>query len=90
MIHNLKFQISDFKFQDDATLQTFNTELSNMNVYGDLRYVHTGEFAAFASRNSETLLNRIYDLKLTVRGEMELAYMGEITTPSRCGRLDQG
>jgi UTP-glucose-1-phosphate uridylyltransferase/galactokinase len=34
--------------------------------------------------------NRIYDLKLTVRGEMELAYQGEITTPSRCGRLDQG
>jgi UTP-glucose-1-phosphate uridylyltransferase/mevalonate kinase len=34
--------------------------------------------------------NRIYDLKLTVRGEMELAYNGEITTPSRCGRLDQG
>ena len=34
--------------------------------------------------------NRIYDLKLTVRGEMELAYHGEITTPSRCGRLDQG
>ncbi len=34
--------------------------------------------------------NRIYDLKLTVRGEMELAYAGETTTPSRCGRLDQG
>ncbi len=34
--------------------------------------------------------NRLYDLKLTVRGEMELAYLGEITTPSRCGRLDQG
>lgn len=34
--------------------------------------------------------NRIYDLKLTIRGEMELAYMGEITTPSRCGRMDQG
>ncbi|MBN2047696.1 MAG: GHMP kinase [Anaerolineaceae bacterium] len=34
--------------------------------------------------------NRIYDLKLTIRGEMELAYQGEITTPSRCGRLDQG
>ncbi len=34
--------------------------------------------------------NRIYDLKLTIRGEMELAYWGEITTPSRCGRLDQG
>lgn len=34
--------------------------------------------------------NRTYDLKMTVRGEMEIAYMGEITTPSRCGRLDQG
>ncbi len=34
--------------------------------------------------------NHVYDLKLTVRGEMELAYVGEITTPSRCGRLDQG
>jgi UTP-glucose-1-phosphate uridylyltransferase/mevalonate kinase len=34
--------------------------------------------------------NRIYDLKLTVRGEMELAYQGEISTPSRCGRMDQG
>lgn len=34
--------------------------------------------------------NRTYDLKLTIRGEMELAYMGEITTPSRCGRMDQG
>jgi len=34
--------------------------------------------------------NRIYDLKLTTRGEMELAYQGEITTPSRCGRMDQG
>lgn len=34
--------------------------------------------------------NRVYDLKLTVRGEMELAFQGEITTPSRCGRMDQG
>jgi galactokinase len=34
--------------------------------------------------------NRVYDLKLTVRGEMELAYLGEITAPSRCGRMDQG
>jgi UTP-glucose-1-phosphate uridylyltransferase/mevalonate kinase len=34
--------------------------------------------------------NRIYDLKLTIRGEMEIAYLGEITTPSRCGRMDQG
>jgi galactokinase len=34
--------------------------------------------------------NRIYDLKLTTQGEMEFAYQGEITTPSRCGRMDQG
>ena len=34
--------------------------------------------------------NRIYDLKMTIRGEMEYAYRGEITTPSRCGRMDQG
>jgi UTP-glucose-1-phosphate uridylyltransferase/mevalonate kinase len=34
--------------------------------------------------------NLVYDLKMTVRGEMEYAYRGEIATPSRCGRLDQG
>lgn len=33
--------------------------------------------------------NHLYDLKMTVRGEMEFAYLGEITTPSRCGRMDQ-
>ncbi len=34
-------------------------------------------------------LNRLYDLGMTPRDEMELAYLGEITTPSRCGRMDQ-
>ena len=34
-------------------------------------------------------LNKLYDLRLTVRGEMEMAYHGEILTPSQCGRLDQ-
>jgi UTP-glucose-1-phosphate uridylyltransferase/mevalonate kinase len=34
--------------------------------------------------------NRVYDLKMTTRGEMEYAYQGEIVTPSRCGRMDQG
>jgi galactokinase len=33
--------------------------------------------------------NQVYGLKMTVRGEMEFAYLGEITTPSRCGRMDQ-
>jgi UTP-glucose-1-phosphate uridylyltransferase/mevalonate kinase len=34
--------------------------------------------------------NHVYDLKMTVRGEMDLAYRGEVATPSRCGRMDQG
>lgn len=33
---------------------------------------------------------RCYDLSLSLQEEMELAYLGETTTPSRCGRLDQG
>lgn len=33
--------------------------------------------------------NQAYGMQLTVRGEMELAYQGEIATPSRCGRMDQ-
>lgn len=33
--------------------------------------------------------NQIYDLGLTIEGEMDLAYWGERTTPSQCGRLDQ-
>jgi len=33
--------------------------------------------------------SHVYDLKMTTRGEMEYAYQGEITTPSRCGRMDQ-
>jgi|SRR3989344_2096884 len=33
--------------------------------------------------------NKLYDLKLTKEGEMDLAYKGEVLTPSRCGRMDQ-
>ena len=33
--------------------------------------------------------NRLYDLGLSITEEMELAYWGERTTPSQCGRLDQ-
>lgn len=33
--------------------------------------------------------NKLFNLGLTTRREMELAYLGEITTPSRCGKLDQ-
>ncbi len=34
--------------------------------------------------------DRVYGLRMTVRAEMEAAYQGEILTPSRCGRMDQG
>jgi len=33
--------------------------------------------------------NQLYGLNLDRREEMELAYRGEILTPSRCGRMDQ-
>ena len=33
--------------------------------------------------------NQLYNLHLNITGEMNLAYLGEITTPSRCGKLDQ-
>ena len=33
--------------------------------------------------------NRLYHLRLNTAGEMNIAYMGEQRTPSRCGRLDQ-
>ena len=35
-------------------------------------------------------LGRLHGLGLSRRDEMELAYRGETTTPSQCGRLDQG
>jgi len=34
--------------------------------------------------------SQIYDLGMTIRDEMEFAYLGETTTPSQCGRMDQG
>lgn len=33
--------------------------------------------------------NKLYHLHLNTSGEMNIAYMGELRTPSRCGRLDQ-
>ncbi|HOU10231.1 MAG TPA: sugar phosphate nucleotidyltransferase [Clostridiales bacterium] len=33
--------------------------------------------------------NRLYDLHMSIKGEMQVAYYGEQRTPSRCGRLDQ-
>lgn len=33
--------------------------------------------------------NQLYDLKMSIKGEMQAAFRGEQRTPSRCGRLDQ-
>jgi len=35
-----------------------------MNVYGDLRYVHEGEFEAFVTRNSAALRDRVFEINL--------------------------
>jgi len=35
-----------------------------MNVYGDLRYVHDGEFEAFVSRGSAKLRERVFEINL--------------------------
>lgn len=32
--------------------------------------------------------NLLYDLNMSLQEEMELAYLGETTTPSQCGRMD--
>ena len=34
--------------------------------------------------------NLLYNLNLNTLGEMNIAYVGELRTASRCGRLDQG
>eukprot|EP00798_Chlamydomonas_sp_ICE-L_P010077 gene10077-7974_t len=34
--------------------------------------------------------NQVYELKLTIRGEMEFAYLGEITTPSKSDGSSRG
>jgi galactokinase len=33
--------------------------------------------------------NQIYELNMSRRDEMKFTYLGEITTPSPCGRMDQ-
>jgi len=35
-----------------------------MNVYGDLRYVHDGEFEAFVTRNSAALRDRVFEVNM--------------------------
>ena len=52
-------------------------------------HTHTHTNMHFASPQVARGFNKVYDLKLTVRGEMEAAYLGEILTPSKCGRMDQ-
>ncbi len=60
------------------------------NYFTDLPVKSGLSSSAAISVMAARAFNRVYDLKMTVRGEMEMAYLGEITTPSRCGRLDQG
>jgi hypothetical protein len=48
-----------------------------MNMTGDLRYVHPGEYRAFTNRDSEAVRNRIYDVN---KAAIETAY--RVKTPA--------
>lgn len=54
---------------------------SNLTTAHPLSQVSFLSFLAQVAR----AFNKVYGLKLTTRGEMEFAYQGEITTPSKCG-----
>lgn len=60
------------------------------NYYTDLPFKKGLSSSAAISVLVARAFNRIYNLKMTIRGEMEFAYRGESTTLSRCGRMDQG
>ena len=48
-----------------------------MNMTGDLRYVHPGEYQAFATANSEAVRSRVYDAN---RAAIEAAYRAKDPT----------
>lgn len=48
-----------------------------MNITGDLRYVHPGEYRAFANRGSEAVRNRIYEANKVA---IEAAYRAKTPT----------
>jgi galactokinase len=64
--------------------------LELVNTYTDLPVQKGLSSSAAISVLTARAFNHVYGLGLSVREEMELAYQGEITTPSRCGRMDQG
>ena len=49
-----------------------------MNVYGDLRYVHPGEYEAFANRESDRLRDQYYDAWMRELRENDPAAAGTI------------
>ena len=51
-----------------------------MNMTGDLRYIHPGEYEAFITRDSKKLRDRIYDAN---RDAIEAAYLAKDETMSR-------
>ena len=51
-----------------------------MNMTGDLRYIHPGEYEAFITRDSKKLRERIYDAN---REAIEAAYLAKDETMSR-------
>ena len=62
-------------------IDNYTTDLPMMRGLGSSAAVGVLTVRAF---------NKAYNLGLSIREEMETAYLGEITTPSKCGRMDQG
>lgn len=48
-----------------------------MNIYGDLRYVHPGEYEALKDRNSRRLRSRYYDAEVSLLSEVEKDFVAD-------------
>ncbi len=66
-----------------------NKGLEINNYYTDLPVKKGLSSSASICVLTARAFDRIFDLNWTKTREMDVAYRGEITTPSRCGRLDQ-
>jgi mevalonate kinase len=66
-----------------------NKGLEINNYYTDLPIKKGLSSSASICVLTARAFDKIFSLNWTKRREMDVAYKGEITTPSRCGRLDQ-
>lgn len=48
-----------------------------MNIYGDLRYVHPGEYIALKGRNSRQLRSRYYDAEIAILAAADIDFVAD-------------